>query len=270
MRSPLLRDVEAHGALGVGVQPAAGGEHLGPAASGGPAPTPRATTAAAPSPKSPLATRFGDRDVVALHGQRAQLDGDQHRDVVRVAEQVVVQPGDPGRAGDAAQPDERDPLDVGAQPEQGGDPGVERRDGEAGHRGRDDQVDVGGGQVGRLERVRRRARAPSSTASSMNRSLAWRRSPRGRRTRPAAAPGCAAGRRRWRGSGAAVARRARLPAITVGERVGDLLLRVAVLGQHARGRERISMCQLLHRRRVVGRLPRTTQAGGQAGRRAGA
>jgi hypothetical protein len=57
----------------------------------------------------------GCRVVVALHGQRAQLDRQEHRDVVRVPDEVVVQPRHAGRAGNAAQPENGDALDVGTQ-----------------------------------------------------------------------------------------------------------------------------------------------------------
>ena len=70
------------------------------------------TTAAAPSPKRPLATRLAIDVSSRCTVRLAQLDREQHGDVVRVADEVVVHPGDPGRAGDAAEPDERHPLDV--------------------------------------------------------------------------------------------------------------------------------------------------------------
>lgn len=82
-----------------------------------------------------------------------RLDGDEDGHVVGVAEQVVVQPSDPRRAGDAAEAEERDPFDVLAQPDDPGDPGVEGRDGEPGDRGGDDEVDVGGREAGGLEGV---------------------------------------------------------------------------------------------------------------------
>ena len=53
------------------------------------------------------ADQVGHRVVVALDRERAELDREQHGDLAGVADQVVVQPGDPGRPGDAAQPEER-------------------------------------------------------------------------------------------------------------------------------------------------------------------
>ena len=70
-----------------------------------------------------------------------------------------MHPGDPGRARRRTQPDERHPPDVLAQADLPSDPGVQRGDREAGDGGRHDQVDVRGGQVGRLERVDQRPRA---------------------------------------------------------------------------------------------------------------
>ena len=66
------------------------------------APAPAATLPVAPAAtthdgavaEQPAGHQVGHRDVVALHGERAQLDGDQHGDLVGVADQVVVQPGD--------------------------------------------------------------------------------------------------------------------------------------------------------------------------------
>ena len=111
IRSPVAADVPAHGALGVGVEPAAGGEHLGgPASRRAARRRPTITTAAAPSPNSPLATRLAietsSRCTVSEHSSTET----QHGDVVGVAEQVVVQPGDPGGAGDAAEPEQRAPA----------------------------------------------------------------------------------------------------------------------------------------------------------------
>ena len=66
-------------------------------------------------------------------------------------QQVIVQPAQGGRAGDAAQPEDGQPLDVGPQPEPGNEPGVERRHGHAGHRRNDQQVQIAAGQPGRLQ-----------------------------------------------------------------------------------------------------------------------
>jgi hypothetical protein len=99
------------------------------------------------------------RDVVTLDRQRAELHGDQHGDLAGMTHQVVVEPRNTGRARDAAQADERHPLDVGTQPDDRGDPRVQTGHGEPGDRRRDDQVHVGGGQVGGLEGVDDRLRA---------------------------------------------------------------------------------------------------------------
>ena len=65
----------------------------------------------------------------------------------------------PDDAGDAAEPDQGHPLDVGAQPDARRDPRLQGRYGEPGHRRAGDQVDVARGQPGRLERVDERAGA---------------------------------------------------------------------------------------------------------------
>ena len=118
IRKPGAADVPAHHPLGVRVEAAARGR-------------PRADRRAASGARG-----RPDHD----HGRRAvaeQPAGDEvgHRASSRCtvsehsstesstatssgcAEQVVVQPGDAGRAGDAAEAEDRDPLDVGAQAE---------------------------------------------------------------------------------------------------------------------------------------------------------
>ena len=69
-----------------------------------------------------------------------------------------MHPGDAGRTRHAAQPHQRHPAHVLAQPHLGGDARVERGDRQARHRRGHDQVDVGGRQVGGLERVDEGAR----------------------------------------------------------------------------------------------------------------
>ena len=67
---------------------------------------------------------------------------------VGVSDQEVVHPRHPGRAGDTAEPHQRHPLDVVAQPDPRGHPGLQRRHGQAGDGGRDDEVDVRRDQTG--------------------------------------------------------------------------------------------------------------------------
>ena len=97
IRSPVRADVPAHRPLGVGVEPAAGGEHLRPAPARDAAGRADRDHGGRAVAEQPAGHQVGHRDVVALHGQRAQLDRHQHRDVVGVADQVVVQPGDARR-----------------------------------------------------------------------------------------------------------------------------------------------------------------------------
>lgn len=67
----------------------------------------------------------GGRGVLALEGERAQLDRHQHRDPVRAAAQQVAEAGDAGRAGDAAQADQGQAHHVGAQADLRRDPGLQ-------------------------------------------------------------------------------------------------------------------------------------------------
>ncbi len=75
------------------------------------------------------------------------------------APQIVVQAGDAGGAGQAAQPEQRHPLDVGPQPDAGGDPGVDRRHRHAGHGREHDQVDVLRRQTGLVQSAQQRLAA---------------------------------------------------------------------------------------------------------------
>ena len=86
--------------------------------------------------------------------QRAQLDGHQHGDVVGCAAQIVVQPRDAGRAGHAAEAEDRHATHIGAQAQSSRDAGIQRRHRDPGHRRREDHVDVAGLQPGVLERAR--------------------------------------------------------------------------------------------------------------------
>ena len=156
------RHVPAHRALGVRVEVAPRAEHLHASRAVGDRCLARAAHrdhGRRAVPEEPAGHQVGHRHVVALHGQRAQLDRHQHGHLVGVADEVVVEPRDPGRPRHAAESHERDALHVGAEAEDAGDPGVERRHGEPGDRRGDDQVDVGRGEAGLLEGVRHRLRA---------------------------------------------------------------------------------------------------------------
>ena len=146
MRNPVPPMSQPITSLGVGVDAAAGVDDLGSgeAELAGARRLPTITTAAAPSPNRPLATMFAIESSLALHRQRAQLDRDQQGDVVRVPLQVVVHPGDPGRAGDAAEAEDRQTLDVGAHPEPLHEQRVDGRRGDAGDGGEEQEVDVRG------------------------------------------------------------------------------------------------------------------------------
>ena len=147
-------DVPAHGALGAGVEPAAGGDdaRLGGGEGRG-AVGPDHDDRGRAVAEQAAGDEVGGRPVVALHGEAAQLDREEHGDVVGVAEEVVVDAGDPCSAGDAAEPDERDALHVVAQADLGGDPGLDRRDGQPGDRRRHDEIDVPRSETGCRERL---------------------------------------------------------------------------------------------------------------------
>ena len=93
-------DIPAHHVFGVGVEPAAGGQHLG---SGGCAGSPFGDDGGRAVTKQAGGHQIGDGVVVTLQRQRAQFDGEQHRHVIGEREQVVMHAGHPGGAGDTAE-----------------------------------------------------------------------------------------------------------------------------------------------------------------------
>ena len=103
---------------------------------------PRSTTAAAPSPKSPAATKLATDEVVALHGEAAQLDREQHGGLLGEAAQQVAQTRRARHAGHAAQAEDRQPLHVGPQPQLVDQPRVDAGRGQAGDAGEAEHVDV--------------------------------------------------------------------------------------------------------------------------------
>ena len=152
-------DVPADDALAVGVELAAGSDDLGAGqAELGGAPVAGHDDRGRAVAEQPARHEVGDRVVVALEGERAELDRDEQGDLVRVPEQVVVHAGQPRGAGDASEAERRHPLDVGAQPEHRHEPGVDRRGRDAGHRREEQVVDVGGLEAGRRQRGRDRLR----------------------------------------------------------------------------------------------------------------
>ena len=191
-----------------GIEVAAGGHHRRARPPPGarrprPAATAPASATSAPRRRRTARWRPGWRwRRHRLQGQGAQLDREQHRHVVRPAAQVVVHPGEAGGARHAAQAEDRHPLDVGPQPEARGQPGVERRRGDSGHRGEHDHVHVGGS-------------SPASSSAPVTASLAQVQAPpparrrwpaeavRERRTARAAGPGVGCSRLWTRAGGAA-------------------------------------------------------------------
>ena len=67
----------------------------------------------------------GDGEVLALESQRAQLDRQQHRHLLREGAQVVGRARQARCAGHAAEPEDRCALDVGAQAQTVDEAGVE-------------------------------------------------------------------------------------------------------------------------------------------------
>ncbi len=105
------------------------------------------------------ADQTGQRRFVSRVGHRAEFDGDQGRNGVRRAAQVVVQPRHPRRPGHAAQSEQRHPSHILAQAHPRGDPGVHRRDRETGDRRRDQRVEVLRSQSGLVEGAHQRLAA---------------------------------------------------------------------------------------------------------------
>jgi hypothetical protein len=88
-----------------------------------------------------------------LQGQRAELDRDEDRDVVRMTEEVVVHARDARRARDAPEAEGRQPLDILAEAEPGDEQRVDRRRTDPGDRGEQQIVDVGRLEPGRGQSV---------------------------------------------------------------------------------------------------------------------
>ena len=153
IRSPDASDVPAHDPLGVVVEPGARGddvradqpERRGP-------PLPHHHDGGGAVPEEAGGDEVRDRRVVALHGQGAELDGEQHGDAVGVTDQVVVHARHACRACHAAEPEHRDPFHVAAQPQGLHEPCVQGRRSDPGDRRGHEQVDVGGGEAGCVQR----------------------------------------------------------------------------------------------------------------------
>ena len=158
----------AEGAAAVGVDLAPGRDHprqRGPADR----PWPPPSLGARPHPSPPARPRpgrhqrhravaeqgarhqVGGGDRGARQAQRAELDREQRGGVPGPAEQVVVQPRQPGRPGHAAEAEHRQPLQVRPQSQPGHQQGVKRRHRHPGHRRDDQQVQVAGVEPGRRQ-----------------------------------------------------------------------------------------------------------------------
>jgi hypothetical protein len=121
-------DVPAHHALGVRIEDGAGGDHLRAALGAGL----RAIAAADDHrcravAEEPAGDDVRDREVLALEGERAELDREQGGDPVRKPAQYVGGASEPRSSRDAAEAEDRGPLDVGAQAHPVDEARVDRR-----------------------------------------------------------------------------------------------------------------------------------------------
>ena len=81
------------------------------------------------------------------------LDGEEHGHLIRKGANVVGRARDPGRAGDAAEAEDRHPLDPRRQTQPVHQARVDRRRGDARHRDEDEGVHIGSREAGPVERV---------------------------------------------------------------------------------------------------------------------
>ena len=111
---PVAADIPAQHIFGVGVGTAAGGQHLRPRRG---AVGPRRDQRARAVTEQAGGDEVRYRIVLALNCQRAQLNGEQCGHLIRESAQVVVHPRQSGGTGDTAQPEQRDPFDIGPKPQ---------------------------------------------------------------------------------------------------------------------------------------------------------
>ena len=139
-----VAEVPAHDPLGVGVEGATGW----PRRAGRRAPFTDACTTGEHHRRRAVAEdarghRVRDREVLPLQGERAELHREEHAHVAREAAQEVGEARQPGGAGHAAQPEDRQPLHVAPEPEPVHQLRVDGGRGEAGDGDEDQLVDVG-------------------------------------------------------------------------------------------------------------------------------
>ncbi len=84
-----------------------------------------------------------DRSIGELQGQGAELDGEQHRDLIPKAPEVVGGARGAGGAADAAETEHRRALHVGAHPEPVDELDVDGRRSNPGHGGEEEMIHVG-------------------------------------------------------------------------------------------------------------------------------
>jgi hypothetical protein len=101
----------------------------------------------------------GNRHVVALQGERAQLDREEQRMLVGKGAQIIGRARQTRRAGDAAEPEDGRALDVGAQPEAIDQARVDARRRQAGDRHEEDVADLRRVEAGTRQRAARRGLA---------------------------------------------------------------------------------------------------------------
>ncbi len=91
-----------------------------------------------------------------LQRERAELDGKQHRHLVRIGAQVVGGPRGAGRARQAAEPEDRRPLHGRLQAEPVHEPRIDGGRRDAGHGDEEEVIDVARRESGPRERVQHR------------------------------------------------------------------------------------------------------------------
>ncbi len=146
-----LHDVPAHDVLGVGIEHRAARDD---ARSAPRASTPREHDRRGAVSEETRRDHVRDRAIVELERERAELDREEHGDSLGEPAQVVGRARRPGGAGDAAEPEERRPLHVGAEPEPARDARADARDRDPRHGREEDVVHVASPHVRGLERAR--------------------------------------------------------------------------------------------------------------------
>jgi hypothetical protein len=162
---------------------------------------------AAPSRNSDASDHVGDRAVVALQGQRAQLDGHDQGNPVWIGAHVVGRAGHACYAPSTSQAEDRCALDIRAHPETLHQARVDTRCRNAGSGDEEKMVDTAHAKAGVPKHVQYRPAARGSGGRSVQYGELGRRSPASAAIRRtplstgrAAAPPATVDRPRWVGA----------------------------------------------------------------------